>query len=81
MGLLGRRRELRKLRLSNNTDDTARQLEETVPAFKDGNWLQDLYFYCDCVPATPKVRATGHGPREILSWSSVRASWCPPVRS
>jgi hypothetical protein len=32
--LFGRRRELRKLRLSSNTDDTARQLDETVPALQ-----------------------------------------------
>jgi hypothetical protein len=36
-------------------------LEETVPAFKDGNWLQDLYFYCDWVPASPKGQ--GQRPR------------------
>jgi len=51
--LFGRRRELRKLRLSDNATDTARDLSEIVPRYKEGKWLQDLCFYCDWVPPMP----------------------------
>lgn len=53
----GRRRVLRDLRLWENTGQGRRSLEEIVPAYTDGQWLQDLYFQADWHPEQLKLKS------------------------
>jgi hypothetical protein len=53
---IGRRRILRSLRLWENTGQAMRQLEEIVPPYSDGLWLQDLYFQTDWQPDPVKLK-------------------------